>query len=248
VRAATTVAMLLAGLAGSARADAPAAAQPPPPSKRVVAILDVHVEGIPPEARTQFEQRLDQQLDTSRFWIASAKSTHEHLGASTKWTDGCVVGACLSEVKVQAGAELALLATLTGSGTSFGYVVTLVRTDTGNVLSQKAARCDVCTVTDAIQGASDAVRSLLADVPATLPDTAGERAAAIAELKRTRDLALARDARTKHTLGLGLAVAGAVAAVAGAAWYFGAHQASGGAAVGGVGLGLAASGVIVLAF
>ena len=66
--------------------------------------------------------------------------------ARPKWTEGCVVGACLSEVRAQTGAELVLLAALTGSGTSFGYVVTLVRTDTGRVLAQESDRCDVCTV------------------------------------------------------------------------------------------------------
>lgn len=231
----------LALVASTARADGP------PPSKRVVAILDVNVEGIPPEAKAQFEQRLDQQLDTSRFWIASAKSTHEHLANSTSWTDGCVVGACLTEVKAQAGAELALLATLTGSGTSFGYVVTLVRTDTGNVLSQKAARCDVCTVTDAIQGASDAVRALLDDVPATLPDPGAAHVTAIAVAARTRDVALARVNHT-HAIGLGLTIGGLIAAAVGGGWFFADHHASGGALVGGLGAGAASGGVVVLTF
>jgi hypothetical protein len=225
-----------------------AAAHPPPiPSKRVVAILDVNVAGIPPEAKAQFEERLDQQLDTSRFWIASAKSTHEHLANSTSWTDGCVVGACLSEVKAQAGAELALLATLTGSGTSFGYVVTLVRTDTGNVLSQKAARCDVCTVTDAIQGASDAVRALLADVPATLPDPVGASIATIAAIEKQRVAAVEHVSRT-HAAGRDLAIGGALAAIAGAVWFAADHHAAGGALVGGLGGGAAAGGVVVLTF
>ena len=218
------------------------------PAKRVVAILDVNVEGIPTEAAQQFEQRLDQQIDTSRFWIASAKSTHEHLANSTTWTDGCVVGACMGEVRAQAGAELALLATLTGAGTSFGYVVTLVRTDTGNVLSQKSARCDVCTVTDAIHGASDAVRALLADVPAVLPDSAAERAASAATAARTRTAAAARAYRRTHRLGIGLTAGGLVAAAAGASWFFGASRARGGALVGGLGAGLAVGGVIVLTF
>ena len=61
---------------------------------------------------------------------------HEMMANSTKWTEGCVVGSCLHEVKTQTGAELVLLAALTGSGTSFGYVVTLVRTDTGRMLAQ----------------------------------------------------------------------------------------------------------------
>ena len=49
------------------------------------------------------------------------------MANSTKWTEGCVVGACLREVETQTGADLVLLAALTGAGTSFGYVVTLVR-------------------------------------------------------------------------------------------------------------------------
>lgn len=237
-----TAALVALTTAASSRAEADA------PSKRVVAILDVNVEGIPPEATAQFEQRLDQQLDTSRFWIASAKSTHEHLANSTSWTDGCVVGACMREVKAQAGAELALLATLTGSGTSFGYVVTLVRTDTGNVLSQKAARCDVCTVTDAIQGASDAVRALLDAVPAKLPDPGADRAAALAAAERDREVSFARVHKEHRRYGLGLALSGAVAAIAGASWYMSDSHARGGALVSGLGVGTAASGVLVLTF
>ena len=235
-------------LALSFALSATAAADPAPPSKRVIAILDVHVDGVPPEARMQLEQRLDQQIDTSRFWIASARSTHEHLARSTTWTDGCVVGACMSEVRAQAGAEIALLATLTGSGTSFGYVVTLVRTDTGNVVSQKAVRCDVCTVTDAIQGASEAVHGLLADLPEQLPDTLAERTAALRAAEHARDAEVDHVRHRKHTFGLGLTVGGLVAAAAGAGWYVADNHPRPGALLGGLGAGLAAGGVLVLTF
>src|SRR6185312_14294808 len=89
----------------------------PPPSanQRIVGVLDVRVEGVPPEIAAQFQQQLEAQVDTKHFWLAPRSRMHEMMTNSTKWTEGCVIGNCLYEVKRQTNADLVLLAALTGS-------------------------------------------------------------------------------------------------------------------------------------
>src|SRR5262249_1744753 len=146
----------LAVLAGLAHA------QPPTGDKRrIVGILDVRVDGVPVEIQRQFQSDLEKHLDSRAYWLAPQERIREMMSNSTKWTEGCVVGSCLSELKTQTGAELVLLAAITGSGTSFGYVVTLVRTDTGRMLAQDASRCEVCTVKEVLASATLAAAKLL---------------------------------------------------------------------------------------
>jgi hypothetical protein len=198
---------VLAALSGVAHAD----------DKRTVGILDVRVEGVAPEAKAQFGVMLEQQLATSPYTLLTQPKMHEAMASSAKFTEGCIVGSCLMDIRAQTHAELVLLVAFNGSGTTYGYVVTLVRTDTGRVLSQHADRCDVCTVTEAMGKATKATVELLAATPAQLPDeTAAQRAelAAIV-VPYKRDLALAK--RHPKKLGTGLAIAGGVITIAGVA-------------------------------
>lgn len=184
----------------------------PADNRRIVGILDVRVEGVPDEVRDSFQRGLEDQLDTKQYWLASRALLKQRLTRSTKWTEGCLVGACLAEVRAQTGAELVLLAALTGSGTSFGYVVTLVRTDTGRVLHQDSERCDVCTVSEVITKATLATIGLLNNVPDKLPDESAEHAASIATAVGKVNRALVIERRHNNrvggvVLGLGLAAA-----------------------------------------
>ena len=161
--------------------------------------------------------------------------------ASTRWTEGCVVGACLREVRAQTGAELVLLTALTGGGTTFGYVVTLVRTDTGQVLQQISGRCDVCTVNEATSSATQAAVTLVASAPDALPeDPAG------VGLRARQDLTV-REQRTQR-LAVGIAAVGAALFVSGVALYVGLDHPTYGAAAATGGLALGAAGVVVLTF
>jgi hypothetical protein len=259
------VSIALAASGGAARGvahagpDAPPAVAPPPdgtgeparaaPSdkRRIIGILEVRVDGIPDDIKESFQKGIEEKFDATRYRLASPARMKQLMMGSTRWTEGCVVGPCLAEVRTQTGAELVLLAALTGAGTSFGYVVTLVRTDSGRVLRQGTERCDVCTVNEAMSRAMRATIDLLENVPDKLPDEAAEQAAnlerAVGAVKQ--DVAL-RDHRNKR-LGIALAVVGLVAAVAGGALYAKDHEtyaamimASGGTAL--------ASGVVVLTF
>lgn len=223
--------------------------QPPPSGKRrIVGILEVRVEGVPEEIERQFQSNLEKHLDSREYWLAPQDRLRELMANSTKWTEGCVVGSCLREVKTQTGADIVLLASITGSGTSFGHVVTLMRTDTGRMLSQDASRCEICTVNEALTSATLAAVKLLTSVPAQLPDEAAEHSAAL-------DLATSKlreehraTVRRQRRLGIALTVAGVLAAGAGMAAYLVMDrppEALGGA---GVGAGLALGGVVALTF
>lgn len=228
----------------------PPSPPPPPrnPNQRIVGVLDVRVEGVPAESAAQFQQQLEAQVDTKHFWLAPRSRMHEMMSNSTKWTEGCVIGSCLGEVRRQTNADLVLLAALTGSGTSFGYVVTLVRTDTGRVLAQESERCDVCTVSEALSNATQATVRILNAVPDKLPDDHAaqvEQLAAVTE-KADHDVAAAR--HHPHAIATGLLITGLVVAAGGAAAYFAQNQPSYALAVTAGGAGLALGGALALSF
>jgi hypothetical protein len=243
VRRALATAALALALPAAAVAG-PAAADPPPTGKdhrRIVGILDVRVDGVADEVKESFQRQLEQQLDTRRYWLASRGRMRELMLQSTRWTEGCLVGACLREVRAQTGADLVLLAALTGAGTSFGYVVTLVRTDTGQVLQQNAGRCDVCTVNEATQSATQAAVYLVAAAPDVLP---GDPAAAS---ERARKALAARDQHT-HQLAVVVTAVGVAALAGGLGLYLALDHPSYAALTAAGGGALAAGGLVVLTF
>ena len=217
-------------------------------NRRTVGILEVRVEGLPDDVKDGFQRTLEDGIDGKRYRLEKRSEMKTWMMRSTKWTDGCVIGRCLAELRKQSGAELVLLIALTGSGTSFGYVVTLVRTDTGHVVDQESDRCDVCTVSEVTKNATLAAINVLNNVPDKLPDEADEQAAAIdREIARARTEATARDRHTTR-IATALTVAGLAIAAGGLALYFtqGEETYAAMTAIGGGGL--AAGGIAILAF
>lgn len=234
---------------------APEPIKPPEPTtptkgdgRRIVGILDVQVNGVPEEVKAQFQSRLEALLDPRHYWLSPKSRMHAMLANSTKWAEGCVIGHCLAEVKTQTGADLVLLAALNGSGTSFGYVVTLVRTDTGRVLAQESERCDVCTVNEALANATLATVKLLNAVPDKLPDEAGDQRAQVdlASTKLKADLSASQ--HHHKVAGAVMLITGAIVAGAGAAIYVSQDHSKGGAATAAAGGGLLLGGLFTLAF
>ena len=223
--------------------------RPPPEQRKMIGILDVRVDGVADDVKLKFEQQLEQQLDTNQYWLSNRAQMRDRMKFSTKWTEGCLIGECLAEVRTQTRAELVLLAALNGSGTSFGYVVTLVRTDTGRVLAQKAERCDVCTVNEAMTEATLATLALLNDIPNQLPDDNKAKAAAIKTVLDVDKLAMARERHHRRNAGVALTITGLAIGLGGAAaailikdhpkWAMG---------TAGVGAGILGGGVVVLTF
>ena len=192
-----------------------------PSARRIVGILDI--VGPASDVSAAFENGLEQKLDRKRYWLVPRSKMTERLRNSTKWTPGCLAGPCLKEVKVQTNADVALLAALDGTGTSFGYVVTLMRTDTGSVLSQASDRCDVCTLTEAMSNATVATIRLLEAVPDKLPEAAASPVAAIDDSSTAvvaKQLAASRSQR-RHArkIGVSLTVVGVLAAAVGVTAY-----------------------------
>lgn len=229
----------------------PEPSTPPPKTgdmRRIVAILDVHVgDSVPAETATQFQKDLDAKLDSKLYWLAPRKRVHEMLAASTKWADGCLVGDCLHEVRAQTGADVVLLASLSGSGTSFASVITLVRTDNGRPLSQMVDRCEVCTLSEALGAATGAAAKLLKALPTRLPDeSAQQREALAAATDLERRVSTLEKKQHHRALGLTMTLAGVAAAAVGAAIYSG-HEKQG-LATAAAGAGLAVGGVVVLTF
>jgi hypothetical protein len=252
--------MLLAGSVASAEPESRPVAAPPPDgtgvssqpqpadNRRIIGVFEVRVDGLPDDVKESFQRALEDQIDTKQYWLAGRAIVKQKMMRSTKWIEGCVVGPCLAEVRAQTGAELVLDAVFTGSRTSFGYILTLVRTDTGRVLQQESDRCDVCTVSEVMTKARLSVVGLLANVPDKLPDEAAEQRAAIdtAVGKVKQELA----AHDRHTtrLGIALTAAGIAAAIVGTALYESQNKPTYAVATAVGGGALAAGGVVVLTF
>lgn len=236
-------------LVGVLAASAPAFADAPPKpeNRRLIAVLEVHADGMPAEIANQFQNSLEQQLDSNRYWLVPRAKVKERMSASTRWTDGCVVGKCLSDVKAQTNADLVLLATLSGAGTSFGYVVTLVRTDVGEVVAQQGDRCDVCTLNEAMTNATLATIQLINAAPDVLPDREAEQRARTLALRAPLDREIEHAATVKRRVGFALALIGLAVGGVGTGLYFNHKQAGYGAIAAG-GAGLLVGGATVLTF
>ena len=238
----------------------PAAPEPPKKSKkaptgkeRIVGILDVR--GPTPADEATFEKQLEEQLDTNTYWLGPRAIMRERLRNSTKWTEGCVVHHCLQEVRVQTNAELVILAALTGSGTSFGFVVTVLRTDTGKVVAQESERCDVCTFNETMNTAVLATIRLLTSIPDKLPDDAADEVTrvdlavrnAVTPLEK-KIATLEKQKPSSKGLGITLTLIGLALAGGGTAWYFLDDKNKMGLATATGGGGLAVGGIGILVF
>jgi hypothetical protein len=246
---------------GSTPHDAHPVAAPPPDGtgvhnqpmaadrRRTVSLLEVRVEGLSDDVKDNFRRQLEGLIDTKRYWLADRAYMKSAMMRSTRWTDGCLVGRCLTAIRAQSGAELVLLAALTGSGTSFGYVVTLIRTDTGHVVDQESDRCDVCTVNEVMNSATLAAVDVLNKAPDKLPDEVAEQSAKVDRVVGALKGELVARDRHATRVGYTLLALGLAGAVAGGALYmindsrptYAVATAAGGAA-------MAAGGLIVLTF
>jgi hypothetical protein len=242
----TGLAVLTGGVAGADRAPAPGESEAAA-GAHTLAILAV--EASSRDVARAFESELESQLGALRVRFLPRARLREQMRGSTQWTEGCVVGTCLAEVRAQTGAGVVLLAALTGSGTTFGYVVTLVRTDTGRVLAQDAARCDVCTESEATGRALAAAVKLVGAIPPQLPDEAAEQGAAVEVAVNASNRKRAADRRGVRRVGWALTIFGLAAAGTGAFLYLaGDDRPAYGLAAAAGGGGLAVGGITVLAF
>lgn len=225
-------------------ADADAATTP---ARRTLAILAVDASST--DLARGLEAELEARLEAMPLRLIPRPQLRQRLRTATKWTEGCLVGSCLSELRTQTGADIVLVAALTGSGTTFGFVVTLVRTDTGRVLVQDTERCDVCTPSEATASAVRATVKLVHEIPSQLPDEAAQQGAAVDLAVRAEARRRAAERQTFRRVGWMLTLVGVVAAGAGATFYFaGYDRPTLGLAAAAAGGGLAVGGLTVLTF
>jgi hypothetical protein len=236
-----------------AAVEAPAAPPEPAPEpspeplpkdgRRIIGILDVRIDGAPAEVGAQFQRDLEAQVDNKHYYLAPRVRMHDILANSTKWTEGCVVGDCLREARAQTGADVVLLASLNGSGTSFGWVITLVSTRMGTVIGQQSERCDVCTVNEALGAATLATVKLLGSVPDELAAPPP-----VASPTKPLEVKIAAMHHARKVAGTALTLTGVAIAATGAAIYFAKDHSRTGLGVAGVGGGLLLGGAFTLVF
>jgi hypothetical protein len=164
-----------------ATASAPAAADAVTDAgtRPIVGILDIRVEGLPASAAGEFERQLEElsrDAGKGELWVASRARMEEILSGSSQWMGkGCLLGPCMQVVREQTHAELVMTVFLQGLGMTYRYVITVIRTDTGDVVDQRTEGCGACTQDEAISKATLAAIDALTAAPARLAAAGRDR-------------------------------------------------------------------------
>jgi hypothetical protein len=229
--------VLAAVLVSAAPVRAQATAVRAPADKKIVGILEVRVDGVSPTVAERFEAAIEEGLASAELWIATRTRLREMLAGST-WSEGCLFGPCLAEVRRQTEVDRVVIAYFQGRGSSYRFVVSLVDTRTGRVRAQAAERCEVCTLSEALDGA------VLATIGLVHEATPGDLPGDVAPPRRPRRVKSASDRTQARRAALLLVGVGALAG--GAGLYFASRDrdAVGYAALGGSG-GLMAAGAVM---
>ena len=138
----------------------PTRREPAPAATDLIGLLEVRVEGVSDAAATMFAQQIAESLGIAGYKVASATRLREFLTTSP-WNAACLVGDCLAVLKTHAGVDRVVEARMVSTGPSYHYVITLLDTGSGAVITQKADRCEVCTTEEAFAEAGLAVVGLL---------------------------------------------------------------------------------------
>jgi hypothetical protein len=224
IRALAAALILVAVVAAPVRAR-PAAAptattvQPAAPASRrrpagppIVGILELRVDGVSPTVAERFEAAIEDGLGSAELRIATRTRLREMLAGST-WSEGCLFGPCLAEVLRQTGVDRVVVAYFQGRGSSYRFVVSLVDTASGRIRAQAAERCEVCTLSEALDGAVLATIGLIhgASPGGSVASGPAQRPPPIAPPRRGARRALRRSA---------LLLVGVAALAGGAGAYF----------------------------
>lgn len=136
---------------------APVAARAEP---QLVGILSIKTRGVSEAAAEQFESEVEEALDGVGMQSIDREALRKRLQGSD-YMDGCTFGVCLAKLRAATGVPLVLVADIQGTGSNYGFVITLVDTKTGIPTSQVAQTCAVCTIEEAISTATLTTISVL---------------------------------------------------------------------------------------
>jgi len=152
-------ALAILGCAGwSARAGAGQEGRADPADR--IGVLEVATYGVSVAAGDKFEQSVEETLTGVGFRVVRSKVVQQQL-AGSNYVAGCTFGPCLKEVRTRTGLRRVLVARIQGAGQTYNVIVSLVDTESGQLVSQVAVPCPVCTVEDAISTSTLAVVELL---------------------------------------------------------------------------------------
>lgn len=131
----------------------------PSPLKRegeIVGLLQVTTQGVTEEAKEGFISSVENSLNLAGFRVVESKTLREYL-ADSAYVPGCTFGPCLKSVYAKTKVRLVVVARISGVGTSYSFVISLLDTQTGELNSQNAENCLGCTVDEALMQASNLV-------------------------------------------------------------------------------------------
>lgn len=212
----------------------------PPSRGEQIGVLRIDASGVSAAAGEKFEQGVIDGLTGAGFRVVDSATIRKALETRGGFVDGCTFGPCLGAVHAAAGVRFVLVARLEGVGRTYSFVVSLLESQGGRLVSQVAERCPVCTVDDAITTATLGTIELVTGL--------GEPAAASAPRARAApwrpDPRVTRERRIVWTAGWITIGVGAAAAVTGLA--LDDDGESTGRLVSGAGLGLIAGGLATL--
>src|SRR5262245_55610197 len=179
-----------------------------------IGVLEVATPGVSQTAGDKFEQSVEETLAGVGFRVVRSSTVQQQL-VGTNYVAGCTFGPCMKEVLARTGLRRVLVARIQGAGQSYSVVVSLIDTRNGNLVSQVAQSCPVCTVEEAISTATLVVVELVtsgAGAASSSPDPVAARlvaASAMPEAVQAPDLRLERRGRQARRAGWLLVAGGA---------------------------------------
>lgn len=132
----------------------------PADSREQIGVLEVATSGLSEAAGDKFEQGVEETLADSGLRVVRSNTVKKSL-LGTSYMSGCTFGPCLKEVFTRTGLRRVLVARIQGAGQSYSFIISLVDTESGQLISQVATPCPACTVDEAIKTATEAVGELL---------------------------------------------------------------------------------------
>jgi hypothetical protein len=202
----------------------------------IIGLLDVSTQGVSKEARDGFISTVENSLQMAGLCVGKNRALLDYL-AESSYVDGCFFGPCLQAVYRRTQVRRVIIARITGVGSAYSLMVSLVDTQSGKLISQEAQTCPVCTVDEALMQASNVVIETVMDriVPDPSPIAVAPAPVAVDRGPRNQKVA-GRVAGV--LLGVGLAAVAAGGVLIGQD-----HDAAGSAMIG-AGAGVALSGTI----